>query len=111
MSLKWHKIEAEIPGDEFVKQINVNGKKLCLVKHQQQLFAVQNTCPHAGGVLSGGWCKNGNLICPVHRWEYSLQTGRGAEGQGDYIDTFPLEERADGVYVGFKESFWKKLWK
>jgi len=50
--LKWHKIETEIPDEEFVKQINVDGKKLCLVKHQEKLFVVQNTCPHAGGILS-----------------------------------------------------------
>jgi 3-phenylpropionate/trans-cinnamate dioxygenase ferredoxin subunit len=70
---------------------------------------VQNTCPHAGGILSGGWCKNGHIVCPIHRYEYSLQTGRGAIGQGDYIDIYPVEERVDGVYIGLKESFWKKL--
>lgn len=107
--MKWHKIETEIPDEEFVKQINVDGKKLCLVKHQEKLFVVQNTCPHAGGILSGGWCKNGNLICPIHRWEYNLENGRGGEGQGDYIEIYPLEIRSDGIYVGFKESWIKKL--
>lgn len=107
--MKWHKIETEIPDEEFVKQINVDGKKLCLVKHQQKLFVVQNSCPHAGGILSGGRCKNGNLICPIHRWEYNLENGRGGEGQGDYIDIYPLEIRSDGVYVGFKERWIKKL--
>jgi len=107
--LKWHKIDTEISEEEFVKQIMVGGKKLCLVKHQGEFFVVQNYCPHAGGVLSGGWCKNGNLICPIHRWEYNLTTGRGAEGQGDYINKYPVELRSDGIYVGFKESWISKL--
>jgi len=107
--LNWHKIETDIPEEDFIKQIQVLGKKLCLIRHQQQLHVVQNNCPHAGGTLSGGWCKNGHLVCPIHRWEYNLATGRGAEGQGDYIDMYPLETREDGIYVGFKESFWKKL--
>jgi 3-phenylpropionate/trans-cinnamate dioxygenase ferredoxin subunit len=107
--MKWHKIEGPIPEQEFVMPIKVDGKKLCLVRHQQQLFVVQNTCPHAGGILSGGWCKNGYLICPIHRWEYNLQNGRGAEGQGDYVETYPVETRPDGIYVGIKESFWKKI--
>jgi len=109
MNLKWHKIETDIPEGEFVKQVFVNGKKICLLRHKEKIFAVQNTCPHAGGILSGGWCKEGHLICPIHRWEYSLYTGRGAEGQGDYIDIYPLEIRGDGVYIGFKESWMKKL--
>jgi len=99
-----------LPEDEFVMQLNVAGKKLCLVRHQEQIFAVQNTCPHAGGILSGGWCKNGHLVCPIHRWEYNLQTGRGATGQGDYIDTYPVQVKPDGIYIGIKESLWKKLW-
>lgn len=108
--LKWHKIDKVLPVDEFVMQVNVAGKKLCLVRHQEQIFAVENTCPHAGGILSGGWCKDGHLVCPIHRWEYNLKTGRGAAGQGDYIDTYPVEIKPEGTYIGIKESFWKKLW-
>lgn len=107
--LKWYKLEGNFPEQDFVEQIKVNGKKLCLVRHQDRVFVVQNSCPHAGGILSGGTCKNGYLICPIHRWEYNLQTGRGAEGQGDYIDTYPVETRSDGIYVGLKESWIKKL--
>lgn len=108
--IRWHKIDKPIPDEEFVMQISLAGKKICLIRHQEKIFAVQNNCPHAGGILSGGWCKNGFLVCPIHRWEYSLKTGRGAEGQGDYIDTYPVETRVDGIYIGIKESFWKKLW-
>lgn len=107
--MKWYKIEEPLPDEEFVMPVKVDGKKLCLVRHAEQLYAVQNTCPHAGGILSGGWCKNGYLICPIHRWEYSLTNGRGATGQGDYINTYPVEARADGIYIGLKESFWKKF--
>lgn len=109
--IRWHRIDVPLPEGEFVMQVYVAGKKLCLVRHAQKLYAVQNSCPHAGGILSGGWCKNGYLVCPIHRWEYSLQNGRGAEGQGDYIDTYAVEMREDGVYIGIKESFWNKLFK
>lgn len=108
-SMKWHKIDVSIPKHDFISLILVNGKKLCLIKNQNELYVIQNTCPHAGGILSGGWCKEGNIVCPVHRWEYSLKTGRGAEGQGDYITIYPIELRNDGVYVGMKESLWKRL--
>jgi nitrite reductase/ring-hydroxylating ferredoxin subunit len=109
--VNWFKIDVPIPESDGVSQILVNGKKLCLVKNQQQLYIIQNTCPHAGGILSGGWCKEGNIVCPIHRYEYNLTTGRGAEGQGDYIVIYPTELRADGLYVGFKESLWKRFFK
>ncbi|MEJ5996005.1 Rieske (2Fe-2S) protein [Pedobacter sp. Du54] len=109
--MKWFKIDVAIPDDEFVGQVFINGKKLCLVKSQDKIHVIQNTCPHAGGLLSGGWCKEGHIVCPVHRWEYSLATGRGAEGQGDYITIYPTEIREDGIYVGFKEALWKRFFK
>lgn len=109
MALKWFKIEEMLPEEDFVRQIKVNGKKLCVVRDHKKLYAVQNSCPHAGGILSGGWCKNGYLICPIHRWEYHLGTGRGAQGQGDYIDIYPVEERENGIYIGFQEGWLKRF--
>ncbi|MHA4895173.1 Rieske (2Fe-2S) protein [Pedobacter sp. PWIIR3] len=107
--MKWIKVNEELPEHNFVMQIKVEGRKLCLIRDENKFHVVQNTCPHAGGILSGGWCKNGHIVCPIHRWEYNLENGRGAAGQGDYIDIYPTAYRADGLYVGLKESFWKKI--
>lgn len=107
--MEWFKVDIELPDHDLVEQIKVNGKKLCLVKHQENIYVIQNTCPHAGGILSGGWCKEGHIVCPIHRYEYNLSTGRGAPGQGDYINIYPTEQRADGLYVGLKESWWKRF--
>jgi nitrite reductase/ring-hydroxylating ferredoxin subunit len=106
---KWIKVDVQVPNVDFIKGIQVGQKALCLVRHQGELFATENRCPHAGGILSGGWCENGNLVCPVHRYQYSLKNGRGAEGQGDYVYTYPVEERADGLYVQIKESWFTRL--
>jgi 3-phenylpropionate/trans-cinnamate dioxygenase ferredoxin subunit len=107
--MKWVKLDIEFPKGDFVETIKVDGRKLCLVRHQNKMHVLQNSCPHAGGILSGGWCKNGHIVCPIHRYEYNLETGRGAAGQGDYINIYPLEKRDDGFYVGLKESFWKRF--
>lgn len=107
--MKWFKLFAVgiLTSPDFIKLITVSGKKLCIVKEGQRIFAVQNKCPHAGADLSQGWCDKGNLVCPYHRHEFNLETGRGAPGQGDYINTYPVEIREEGVYVGIKEPWWK----
>ena len=107
--MNWIKIEIDLPHQDFIQQIKVNGKKLCVIRNKGELHVVQNTCPHAGGILSGGWCKEGKIVCPIHRYEYDLKNGRGAEGQGDYIDIYPIEVRADGVYIGFKQTIWQRF--
>ena len=107
----WVKVlsKQETEREDFVEMAKANGKKICIIKHKGKFAAVQNNCPHAGGILSGGWCKEGNIICPIHRYEYSLITGRGAEGQGDYIDIYATELREDGLYVGLIQSWIKKI--
>ena len=72
------------------------------------MFALAARCPHAGADISNGWCKDGKLVCPFHRYSYDIRTGRGSPGQGDYIKKYPTEIRSDGIYVGIN-SIWSKL--
>jgi 3-phenylpropionate/trans-cinnamate dioxygenase ferredoxin subunit len=107
--MKWVKLNTDFPEQDFIRLVKVDGKKICLIRHEGKLFAIQNRCPHAGGILSNGWCKNGNIVCPIHRYEYSLATGKGAPGQGDYVNVYTIEQRNDGVYIAVRVSFWKRL--
>jgi UDP-MurNAc hydroxylase len=42
-------------------------------------YRVQRFCPHAGSDLRGAEVVDGHLVCPGHRWHYSLETGRCRE--------------------------------
>ena len=106
--MRWIKIlssEEASSAENFIRLVKVKNRKICLVKVDDDFFATQSRCPHAGADLSQGFCKDKKLICAFHRYEYDLQTGRGAIGQGDYIDIYPLERREDGLYIGFKETW------
>jgi nitrite reductase/ring-hydroxylating ferredoxin subunit len=104
--LEWIKVAENIPVKEAsIQKLKAGSGYVCLVVFEEKCYAVSAKCPHAGGELAGGWCKDGNIICPLHRYQYDLKTGRGAKGQGDYIDTFPVEVRADGVYVQVKKRW------
>lgn len=105
--LEWIKVAENIPVKEaFVRKVKAGNHNLCLVGSEGKFFAVSSKCPHAGGELAGGWCEAGKIVCPLHRYQYDLETGKGAAGQGDYIDVFPVEVRADGIYVQIKKR-WK----
>lgn len=105
--MKWVKILSnhEFEEEDFIRIVKVDGKKVCLIRNDGVYFATQPRCPHAGADLSLGWCRNGKLICSFHRYQYDLTTGDGAEGQGDYLETYPLEVRDDGLYIGIKEKW------
>lgn len=112
--MNWIKIfNPEILQDsDFISTVQIDGKKLCIIKSGPEFFATQSRCPHAGADLSLGWCKNGKLVCSYHRHEFDLKTGKGAPGQGNYINTYPVEVRKDGVYAELPyRGFFKKLFR
>jgi len=110
--MKWIKVaDGEIPKTDGIRKIKIGGKHICIIRHGDKLHATSVRCPNAGADLSGGWCEEERLICPYHRHAFSLETGRGDPGQGDYITVYPLEERAGEWFIGMKESWLGSLFK
>lgn len=104
--MNWYKVlDASGLNYPFIKKVTAGKAAIALVGVNNEVYALAARCPHAGEDLSYGWCKDGKLVCPVHRYAYDIHTGRGNPGQGDYVDTYPVEVRQDGVYVGVKEKW------
>jgi nitrite reductase/ring-hydroxylating ferredoxin subunit len=81
------------------------GKKICIAHSQDGFFAVSDRCPHNGFSLGKGWCtENNTVVCPLHRYAFDLKTGRARTGLADYVNTFPVEVRPDGIYVGIEAT-------
>lgn len=40
-----------------------------------QVFALDNRCPHKGGPLSQGIVHGKRVTCPLHSWQIELETG------------------------------------
>ncbi len=99
--LIWEKVlePDELP-EGRVKSVTCHRATLCLTRHEGRYGALDNKCPHQGGPLGEGSIEKGLLRCPWHGWDYDPLTGK-APGFDDGVETFPVESRADGVYVGF----------
>jgi len=104
MENKWHKIAGNISEINFningLAEIDINGKTICLAKQNDQLFACTQKCPHAGAILADGHLDAiGNLVCPLHKYKFSLKNGRNISGEGYHLKTFKIEQKEEGVFV------------
>ncbi len=43
---------------------------------ENQVFAIEDHCPHRGGPLSQGIIHGTAVTCPLHSWVISLETGK-----------------------------------
>ena len=102
-SIQWFRVANldELP-DSRVKTVVAGHKSLALTHYNGQYGALDNRCPHQGGPLGEGSIENGLLRCPWHGWDYCPLTGKppGTLEVEDSLDTFPVEVREDGIYVG-----------
>ncbi len=105
----WHKIAQSVAeinwGPNGLTELEVAGKKICLALHQDSVHACVHKCPHAGGAMAAGHLDAlGNIVCPLHRYKFSISNGRNTSGEGYFLKTFPVALRADGVFIGFAQN-------
>ncbi len=107
--ITWHKVVDSINMLSFNQNgmclTVVGGKKVTLIKFQNELFATASTCPHAGGTMADGFVDaKGCVVCPLHRYRFDVKTGRNTSGEGYFLKTYQIENREDGIYLGIAES-------
>ncbi len=105
---KWHKIadeENELNfGPNSLLQRDIAGRTVCIAKVRNTLYACAHKCPHAGGIIAEGFIDVlNNVVCPLHRYRYSLQNGRNVSGEGYYLKTYPIRQTEKGIFIGIEE--------
>lgn len=62
-----------------------------------QIFALEDKCPHKNGPLSQGIVHDGCVTCPLHNWVISLKTGAAQGADEGQTLSFPI--RLDGEEI------------
>ena len=81
------------------KAVRVEGHSVALFRHDGEIFATDNQCPHMGYPLTRGIVRDGVLTCDWHGYSYDMGGGGCFTGGCDDLDTFPVEVRDGAVYV------------
>jgi nitrite reductase (NADH) small subunit len=72
-----------------------------------QVFALEDRCPHKGGPLSEGIVHGTQVTCPLHAWVFDLATGQAQGADAGAVQTYPA--RTDGRRVFIDASFLRRL--
>jgi thiamine pyrophosphate-dependent acetolactate synthase large subunit-like protein/nitrite reductase/ring-hydroxylating ferredoxin subunit len=108
-NLEWHKVYGPEGLEEGrVAMVTAGTKTIALSRFQGQYGALNHACPHQGGPLGEGSIEEGVegkcwLRCPWHGWDFNPLTGESPGGHGDRLKTYPVEMRADGIYVAVEK--------
>jgi thiamine pyrophosphate-dependent acetolactate synthase large subunit-like protein/nitrite reductase/ring-hydroxylating ferredoxin subunit len=96
---EWVRVDPDGLEMDRVTTVIANGRAVCLTRTAAGYGALDNHCPHQGGPLGDGQIVDGYVICPWHAYEYDPASGQPPPGFKDAATCYPVEERADGLYV------------
>jgi nitrite reductase/ring-hydroxylating ferredoxin subunit/uncharacterized membrane protein len=71
--------EADLPEDSPVA-VEAEGRQVLLYRHRGDLYAIDNICSHAGGLLSRGTVADLTVTCPLHGSRFALTDGSVGRG-------------------------------
>ena len=57
------------------RSIELREVGLALFNIEGAIYALDNTCPHAGGPLGEGKLEGNAVACPWHGWKFDVPTG------------------------------------
>src|SRR5438132_10230278 len=79
--------------------VHVERHTLCLFADGDEVYAVDNRCPHMGFPLHRGTLCDGILTCHWHHARFELSTGGTFDQWADDLRRFPVELRGDDVLL------------
>ena len=79
--------------------VAVGTKLIALFRQDGQYFAIDDTCPHMGASLSGGFVGQGVVTCPWHAWRFRLCDGAWADNPRIKIGSYAVRVEGEEVQV------------
>jgi 3-phenylpropionate/trans-cinnamate dioxygenase ferredoxin subunit len=82
------------------KQIDLDGKKVCVARVGDEVFAVSDLCTHADAMLSEGEITDHKIECWLHGAEFDLRTGAALTPPAVApLETFKVTRTGDVVTI------------
>ena len=79
--------------------VRLGDRFIALFRDGDRIVALNDACPHAGASLGTGWIEDGAVVCPLHRWRFSLTDGRCLGGGDEGVSRVPVEVREGWVWL------------
>lgn len=87
------------------RTVDVKGIWIALFNVNGSFFAVDNTCPHAGGPIGEGSLAGEIVTCPWHGWQFNVRTG-AREGNPNFtVACCPVRVQGEEIQIAIPADF------
>jgi nitrite reductase (NADH) small subunit len=85
------------------RSVALGDRDLAIFNLGDRFLATDNRCPHKGGPLCDGIVTGNSVVCPLHAWKVSLESGaveRPSNASDHCVTTYPTRIESGVVVVG-----------
>ncbi|MGO7973527.1 nitrite reductase small subunit NirD [Rhizobium ruizarguesonis] len=69
---------------------------------ENEVFAIEDHCPHKGGPLSQGIVHSKSVTCPLHNWVISLETGKALGADEGEVRTIQVLNEDGRLFIALE---------
>lgn len=86
------------------RKLEIHDTNIALFRtFDDQIFALEDSCPHKKGPLSQGIVHDGCVTCPLHNWVISLESGKAQGADDGQTRTFPVKLQQDEILINLAD--------
>ena len=79
------------------KTFEIGGLRIAVFRGRDgKLFSTQAFCPHKSALLADGIVGSGKVICPLHSYQFDLETGKPIANGCEPLQTYFVKLSEDG---------------
>ena len=76
-----------------------DNQQIVIFQVDQNYYALENRCPHAGAFLHEGIIEGHVLTCIWHGWKFDLESGQSLNEYWARLKTYNLKVKDNEVYL------------
>ncbi len=83
-------------------EVNVGDRCLAAFDIDGEVLVIDGLCPHRSGPLIRGQLEGKLVTCPLHHWQFDLESGVSQDNPGAKVGTYEVKVEDDGrIFVRF----------
>ncbi|MDC0602726.1 Rieske 2Fe-2S domain-containing protein [Aliiglaciecola sp.] len=94
----WSNLEDRKPTHALVANVD-----LVIIRFDDKVSVLYGRCAHRGALMADGYIQGQNIICGVHNWDYSYDTGVSEYNNAEVLHKFNGWVEDDQVWVDEEE--------
>lgn len=86
--------------DEDILSLDLNDKKIMLIKKDDKIYALDRICTHQYADLSQGFMTDDTITCPLHLAQFEIESGKAVSPPADKpLKLYNIKISGEDIYV------------